>query len=107
MSTRPECPAQAPSAHPDDPKSAVRAPSIPRPDSVPLANARSALSECSGAISLVQVTARSLESQDIGCAEQEVLTRAIQALWAVHDWLHDRMWSEIEAERARDRECQP
>jgi hypothetical protein len=107
MSTRPERPAQAPSAHPGDSTSAVPSPSIPRPDSVPLTSAARALSECSGALALVQVTARSLESQDIGCAEQEVLTRTIQTLWAVHDWLYDRMWSDIEAERGRDRECQP
>jgi hypothetical protein len=73
---------------------------------VPLASVASALSECSGAISLVQVTVRSLDAQDIGCAEQEVLTRAIQALWPIHDWINDRMWSEIEAERGRERECQ-
>ena len=43
----------------------------------------------------------SLEAQDIACPEQDVLIRAIQTLSAVHDWLHDRMWSETEAERAR------
>jgi hypothetical protein len=104
MSTRP---AQAPLAPLGDPTSAAPSRSIPRRDSVPLASAASALGECSGAISLVQVTARSLESQDIGCAEQEVLTRAIQALWSLHDWLHDRMWSDTEAERSREREGQP
>jgi hypothetical protein len=107
MSTRPEHPAPGPSTHSGEPTSAVPSPSIPRPETVPFPSAASALSECSGAISLVQVTVHSLESQDIACPEQEVLTRAIQALWAVHDWIHDRMWSDIEAERNRDRECQP
>ena len=107
MSILSERSAQAPSAPPGDPTSATPSPSIPRPDSVPLASAKSALSECTGAISLVQVTVRSLEAQDIACAEQEVLTRAIQTLWSLHDWLHDRMWSETEAERAREREAQP
>jgi hypothetical protein len=48
----------------------------------------------------------SLESQGIGCPEQEVLTRALHALWPIHDWINDRMWAEIEAERGRERECQ-
>jgi hypothetical protein len=107
MSTRPERPAQAPSAQPDDPTSAVPSPSIPRPKSGPLANARSALGECSDLISLIEVTVRSLESQDIACAEQNVLTRAIQMLSSLHDWLYDRMWSEAEAEHDLERECQP
>lgn len=107
MSTRPDRPAQDPSAHLGAPTSAVPSPSIPRRDSVLPPSAASALSECSAAISLLQVTVRSLDVQDIGCPEQEVLTRAIQALWAVHDWIHDRMWSETEAEHARERECQP
>jgi hypothetical protein len=106
MSTRPERRAQAPSAHPGDSSSAVPSP-IPRPDFVPLTSAAGALSACSGALALLEVTIRSLESQDIGCAEQEVLTRTIQTLWAIHDWLYDRMWSDIEAEPTREPECQP
>lgn len=105
MSARPEPPAHSQSSQPGD--AAAPSPSIQRPNSVPLASAASALSECSGAISLVQVTVNSLESQDIACPEQEALTRAIQLLWTLRDWIHDRMWSDIEAERGRDRECQP
>jgi hypothetical protein len=106
MSPQPERPAPAPSAPPSDPPSAAPAPSVTRRDAVPIASARSALSECVGALSLVQVTVHSLAAQDLACAEQEVLTRAVQALWSLHDWLHDRMWLETEAERAREREGQ-
>jgi hypothetical protein len=107
MSTRPVRPVPGPSGHPGDPASAVPSPSIPRRDSGPLGNARSALGECSDLISLVEVTVRSLESQDIACAEQNVLNRAIQMLSSLHDWLYDRMWSEPEAEHALEREDQP
>jgi hypothetical protein len=107
MSTRPERLAQAPSGHPGDSTSVTPSQSIPPSDSVPLANARSALGECSGLISLLEVTVRSLGSQDIACAEQVVLTRAIQALSSLHDWLYDRMWSEAEAEHDLEREDQP
>jgi hypothetical protein len=109
MSTRPERPAPGPATHPGEPTSAAPSPSIPLPDSVPRphASAANALSECFGAICLVQVTLHSLESQDVGCPEQEVLTRALRTLWSVHDWINDRMWSDTEAERAQGRECQP
>lgn len=39
------------------------------------------------AISLVEVTANSLESQDIGTIEQGVLKHALKTLWAIHDGL--------------------
>lgn len=64
------------------------------------------LSECVSAISLIQVTAHSLEAQDIAYSEQDVLNRAIQLLWSLHDWIHDRTWLETAAERGRERECQ-
>jgi hypothetical protein len=107
MSTRPERPGQSPSAPPSDPTSAATVPSIPRHDALPLASAESAVRECVGAISLVEVTVRSLESQEIACSEQEVLNRALRALWSLHDWIYDRMWPGAAAERGRDRECQP
>jgi hypothetical protein len=49
-----------------------------------------ALDECVGAISLIEVTQRSLESKEIASAEQEVLARALKALWGVHDWIYER-----------------
>lgn len=107
MSTRPDHPAQAQSAPPSDPTSAATLPNVPRHDALRLASAGSALSECVGAISLVDVTVHSLESQEIACPEQEVLNRAIHALWSVHDWIYDRMWPDNAADRRSDRECQP
>lgn len=32
---------------------------------------------------------RSLESQELACPEQEVLRRALKAIWFVHDWIDD------------------
>lgn len=31
----------------------------------------------------------SLESQDIASPEQEVLKRALKAIWSVHDWIYE------------------
>ncbi len=107
MSTRPERPAQAPSAHPDDPTSVTPSPGIPRPNSGPLATAASALSEYVGAISLIEVTVHSLESQEIASPEQNVLNQALRALWSVHDWIYDRSWPDSAAESDAERECQP
>lgn len=107
MSTRPERPAQTPSAQPGDPSSAIPSPSIPPRDSVPLVNARSALSECVGAISLIEVTVHSLESQEIASPEQNVLNQALRALWSVHDWIYDRSWPDSAAESDADWDCQP
>lgn len=39
------------------------------------------------AISLVEVTMRSLETQESGAPEQVVLEQALKKLWAVHDLL--------------------
>ena len=50
---------------------------------------QSILGECIGAISLVEVAMHSLDSQDIGSPEQEVLKRALKLIWSVHDWLHE------------------
>lgn len=57
-------------------------------DSSRLANAESALDECVGAVCLVEVTLRSLESREIGSPEQEVLRRALKSIWYVHDWVY-------------------
>lgn len=51
--------------------------------------AQGALDECVGAICLVEVTQRSLESQEIATPEQEVLKRALNAIWSVHDWIDE------------------
>lgn len=47
-----------------------------------------ALDDCVGAICLIEVTARSLEAQDIACPEQEALKRAMRVIWGVHDWVY-------------------
>jgi hypothetical protein len=107
MSAQPERPAQSPSAPGMDPTSATTVLSIPRHDALPLASAESAVRECVDAISLVEVTVHSLESQEIACSEQEVLNRALRALWSLHDWIYDRTWPDAAAERGRHRECQP
>lgn len=31
----------------------------------------------------------SLESQEIGFPEQEVLRRALKSIWSVHDWIYE------------------
>jgi hypothetical protein len=108
MSARPEGPAQGRSAHPKTTASTAESPNSapPRESSCPT-SAESTLNECLGAISLVEVTVRSLESQAIACSEQEVLNRALRALRSVHDWIYDRMWPDHAAERGSDRGCQP
>lgn len=52
-------------------------------------SAGSALDECVGAICLVEVTLHSMESQEIASPEQEVLRRALKAIWSVHDWIYE------------------
>jgi len=62
--------------------------------------AERALDECIGAISLVEVAQRSLESMEIASAEQEVLGRALKAIWFVHDWIYERTPDEPDDEDA-------
>lgn len=108
MSTRPERPAQGQSAHPKTPASTANSPSSAPPrEPFCATSAECALKQCVGAISLVDVTVHSLESQQIAAPEQEVLTRALQALWSVHNWIYDRMWPDNPTEPGHDRECQP
>ena len=106
MSARPERPAPGQPSHPKIRASTADSLSAPPLESFCPTSAESALSECVAAISLVDVTVHSLEAQKIAAPEQDVLNRALQVLWSVHDWIHDQMWSETEAERRRDRECQ-
>lgn len=68
-----------------------------RRDSSNLAGIGSALDECVGAICLVEVTLHSLESQEIGSPEQEVLRRALKAIWCVHDWVYDLAPSDLDS----------
>jgi hypothetical protein len=65
-----------------------------------LTGAQEALEECVGAICLVEVAMHSLESQEIAFPEQEVLKRALKAIWLVHDWINElRLDDDEEANR--------
>jgi hypothetical protein len=77
------------------------------PNSASSASALDPLDECIGAISLIQVTVHSLGSQDIAAPEQEVLKRALQALWSVHNWIYDRSWPDTAAQSDSGQECRP
>ncbi len=75
-------------ASPDTTAQSPESPAAPpRQRSPVLAGADSALHECVGAICLVEVTLHSLEFQEIASPEQEVLKRALKAMWSVHDWI--------------------
>lgn len=63
-------------------------------------SAHNALDECVGAICLVEVTLHSLEWQEIASPEQEVLKRALKAIWVVHDWIDDLAFKELRSEDA-------
>ena len=63
-------------------------------------SARSILDECIGAICLVEVTLHSLESQEIASPEQEVLKRALKAIWSVHDWIYELSPDDLDDEDA-------
>lgn len=64
---------------------------------------KTVLHECVGAICLVEVTLHSLESQEIGFPEQEVLKRALKSIWSVHDWI-DELKTDDTAGESADRE---
>jgi len=61
---------------------------LSRQDFSQLAGCARALDDCVGAICLIEVTARSLEAQDIACPEREALKRAMRVIWGVHDWIY-------------------
>lgn len=63
------------------------------------------LRECVGAICLVEVTLHSLESQEIGFPEQEVLRRALKSIWSAHDWI-DELKPDDTAGESADRESE-
>lgn len=77
-----------------------------RQKSSALRSADGALDECIGAVSLVEVTMRSLESQEIATPEQEVLKRALKAIWTVHDWIYKLRPDDLDGEDT-DREDEP
>lgn len=68
-----------------------------------MVGAAGALDECVGAICLVEVTMHSLESQEIATPEQEVLKRALKAIWSVHDWIYERRPDDLDG-KDTDRE---
>ena len=108
MSTRPEGAVERQPAHAGKHPLAAGSQSERRPvDSGRYASAENPANGCLGAISLVEVTVRSLDSQNIAAPEQEVLKRALQALWSVHNWLYDRSWPEAAADSAGKQECRP
>jgi len=63
-----------------------RSPRTTRPTAAIRSRSR-ILHECHLAVSLVEVTQRSLESLDIAYPEQEVLKRVLKVIWSVHDWI--------------------
>lgn len=71
-----------------------------RQESSKLTSAENALDECVGSISLIEVTMHSLESQEIASPEQEVLKRALNAIWLVHDWIYELKPIETDTEDA-------
>lgn len=76
-----------------------------RPKSSRQVGAENILDECIAAISLVDVTVHSLELREIACSEQEVLKRALEAIWLVHDWIDDLKF--VTSGRRSDREIEP
>ena len=60
-----------------------------RPSAATTLDTEHVLDQCVGASCLVEVTLHSLESQEIACPEQEVLKRALRAIWSVYDWIDE------------------
>lgn len=94
-------------------RAAKRQPAVPKKNTPPITDspnassrrgssnavtARSAIDECVGAICLVEVTLHSLESQEIASPEQEVLKRALKAIWIVHDWIDGMRSNDLDGE---------
>lgn len=72
----------------------------PRRESSALVSAQKILDECIGASCLVEVTLHSLEFQEIATPEQEVLKRALNAIWCVHDLINERKIDRVIGGRA-------
>jgi hypothetical protein len=60
------------------------------------------LGECVGALCLLEVTMRSLESQEIAFPEQEVLKRALKMIWCVHDWINELKQDDLNDDDGKD-----
>lgn len=101
MSARRKRAGKGPSARPNKRTPRTPSPAVSsRRESSSSSSAERALDECIGAISLVEVAQRSLESMEIASAEQEVLGRALKAIWFVHDWIYERTPDEPDNEDA-------
>jgi hypothetical protein len=72
----------------------------PRQKTSSLADVGSALDECVGAICLVEVSMHSLELQELASPEQEVLRRALKAIWFVHDWIYELRSNDVNGNEA-------
>lgn len=42
----------------------------------------------------------SLELQELGSSEQEVLRRALKAIWFVHDWIYELRSNDLNGKEA-------
>ena len=60
-----------------------------------LVSVQTAAEDCIGAVSFIEVTLRSLESQDIAPSEQEVLRHALKAISTVRSWLGELRLSHL------------
>lgn len=99
MSTRRKRARKRQAAPPNRTTSSTESPAAPsRQKSSALVSANSALDECIGAICLVEVTLHSLESQETATPEQEVLKRALKAIWSVHDWINELRRDDLDDE---------
>jgi hypothetical protein len=79
---------------------------VARQKSSTSASAHRALDECLGTICLVEVTVHSLDAQEVACPEQEVLKRALKAIWFVHAWIAEQLPADL-TDEGTDREDAP
>jgi hypothetical protein len=101
MNTRRKRAAKQPRPHHDRHISTANSPAPPsREKASNLADVGNALDECVGAICLVEVSMHSLESQELASPEQEVLRRALTAIWFVHDWIYELRSNDLNGNEA-------
>ena len=79
-------PAKHPRTRTPAPKPPARS-TYPQPTAAPRPDAQHALDECIAATSLIEVTLHSLDAQTLATPEQEVLKKALQAIWSVYGWI--------------------
>lgn len=107
MNPRRKRPTKRPSPPPKNDTPSSDSPIISsRQDSPRLESIGRALDECVGAVCLLEVTLRSLESREIGSPEQEVLKRALKSIWYVHDWVYEFTPNDLDA-ASSSREGEP